>query len=371
MKIAQLTSVHQRHDIRVFHKMSASFVKHNVDVYLVVADGLGDAVDQGVKILDVGKKEGNRLLRVLRSTSSVFRKAIKLDADLYQFHDPELIPVGVMLKLFRKRVIFDMHEHTAKQILIKDWIGSKFSRIIVSKLFYLFQIICIKFFDAVLVPQLCMKNEFIKYNKNTHLIANFPSRSSIGFDIDNNIFDGTDIKLLYSGLVSEARGIYNMLNLLAKLGSQYSLTIAGNMDDELLNKVKKHDQWERVNYLGYISQKELDEVYSEHDVGLILFNNVGQYYMSYSLKLFEYMRSGMVVVMPDFGDWPAFNAEFDVGYNVCTSNPESILDCLNSLSANAIESFSNRNKLLTQSKFNWDQEELNLLVVYKNIYTKK
>jgi len=301
MKIVQLTSVHIRTDIRVFYKMSQSVVSDCVDVSLIVADGFGDDVVNNVSIYDVGKKRGNRVLRTLKAMYLVYKKAIRLEADLYQFHDPELLPVGVALKLAGKKVIFDMHEHTALQILVKEWVSYFWLKQCISKTFYLFQSISLRFFDAVLVPQICMRDEFGKINKNTFLIANYPSLIKTQPEIERHEFTDKDIRLLYSGSVSHARGIFNMLNLLSELDERFSLTIAGNIDSKLLSEVSLHAQWERVNYLGYVSQDELRRVYCEHDIGLIMFNNVGQYYMAYALKLFEYMSAGMLVIMPDLG----------------------------------------------------------------------
>ena len=43
---------------------------------------------------------------------------------------------------------------------------------------------------------------------------------------------------------------------------------------------------------------------------------VGQYQLSYSLKLFEYVACELPVVMPDFGEWLAVNRKYKLGINV-------------------------------------------------------
>jgi hypothetical protein len=55
----------------------------------------------------------------------VYRKALKTDADIYHLHDPELMPLGLLLKLQRKKVIYDVHENLPKQISIKHWINPR------------------------------------------------------------------------------------------------------------------------------------------------------------------------------------------------------------------------------------------------------
>lgn len=88
-KIVHLTSVHPRYDTRIFHKMCVSLATQPYEVSLVVADGKGDELIDGVSIIDVGSKAGSRVKRIINTVSNVFEKAKELDADLYHLHDPD------------------------------------------------------------------------------------------------------------------------------------------------------------------------------------------------------------------------------------------------------------------------------------------
>ena len=56
--------MHPRDDIRIFRKECVSLVRAGYEVVQVVGDGLGDAVVDGVRIVDLGKAPPGRLARM-------------------------------------------------------------------------------------------------------------------------------------------------------------------------------------------------------------------------------------------------------------------------------------------------------------------
>ncbi len=57
----------------------------------------------GVKILGIDTPK-NRKERMKRTTSQVYQRALECDADIYHFHDPELMPLGLRLKRRGKKL---------------------------------------------------------------------------------------------------------------------------------------------------------------------------------------------------------------------------------------------------------------------------
>jgi hypothetical protein len=121
-KVCILTSVHPPFDVRIFHKEAKSLVKAGYDVTLIAQHDKEEIVD-GVKIINL-QKPRNRIERMTKTIWSAYRKAVQVDADIYHFHDPELIPVGLLLKKIGKSVIYDVHEEYFESIKLKEWLPS-------------------------------------------------------------------------------------------------------------------------------------------------------------------------------------------------------------------------------------------------------
>ena len=102
VKICILTTVHPPFDIRIFHKEAKSLVKFGYDVTLIAQNNRNEVVDR-IKIIALPKPK-NRSMRILGLTWRVFYLALRQHADIYHFHDTELMPIGILLKLKGKKL---------------------------------------------------------------------------------------------------------------------------------------------------------------------------------------------------------------------------------------------------------------------------
>ena len=107
MKICHVTTVHTALDTRIFRRECRSLVQAGHEVHLITNHDHADTID-GVHLhaLPCGFRGWRR--RILQ-TRLAFRMAAALRADIYQFHDPELLPWMAWLAR-RAVVVWDVHE---------------------------------------------------------------------------------------------------------------------------------------------------------------------------------------------------------------------------------------------------------------------
>ena len=121
-KVVHISTVHSPHDPRIYHKQCRTLAKAGFDVTLVIPrDNIDFQPQDGVKVIFL-PKPANRRERLGKTRRLAYREARALNADIYHFHDPELIPVGRKLKRENNIVIYDIHEDYETAMQQKEYL---------------------------------------------------------------------------------------------------------------------------------------------------------------------------------------------------------------------------------------------------------
>jgi glycosyltransferase involved in cell wall biosynthesis len=364
-RVAHLTSVHTTFDNRIFHKECGSLVAAGFQVFLVSQYPHDETVD-GVHLVAIPKPK-NRWQRILRTMPQVARKALALRADLYHFHDPELIPAGAILRVLGKRVIYDAHEDLPNQLRGKSWLPKPLKSLVAHLITASEWMLAKLMSGNVVVSRIAIHR---LAGPKTIMVENLPRLSE-------GIAPGSPERfhhrcLTYIGAISATRGAEKMLDALTILNRRAptKLILAGRFDSaDFEAKLRKHPSWPAVDFRGVASRDQVQQILRESTIGLAVLQPIQQYIDTIPTKLYEYMQAGLPMIVSNFHLNRDVLEPFACAKLVDASNSDQIAEAAEALFADPAEAeaMGNRGRKAVLDHFHWDREAEKLIALYDRI----
>lgn len=365
-KVAHLSSVHSRYDVRIFQKQCRTLAKEGHEVYFIVADGKGDECKDDVFFIDVGKLSG-RINRIFKTTKALQRRAIDLDADLYHLHDPELIPVGLKLKARGCAVVFDAHEDVPKQILGKPYLN-KYVRGIVSKVYALFEAWACRKLDAVVAATPYIRDKFRALGARTVDINNYPIIDEL--TVGGGGWSNKQRQVVYIGGLEEIRGIRQIVQGIELASVDARLVIGGVFtDSDFAHSVQNERGWRKVDFLGWLDRQGVKNLLDNSIAGLVTLHPAPNYLDALPVKMFEYMAVGLPVIASDFPLWRDIIESSKCGVCVNPLDSQQIASSIDYFVSNPIqaEEMGRNGQRAVFEKYNWGIEAKKLGQFYSDL----
>lgn len=361
MKVVHLTSAHTAFDVRIFHKECKALAAAGHEV-TIVAPHDGDEKRDGIQVRAI-RPAASRKDRMTRAVYQVYRTAIHEKADVYHFHDPELMPVGVLLKLHGRRVIYDVHEDYSATVMHRNWIPRPLRPLIAR---------------AIQIAERCLSVVYDRVAPATSTIAatfpagkvcvvqNFPAMSEF-VKPAGAPSPASDPKVVYVGGITRVRGACEMIEAIRIAGpvTGAKLLLAGHIDPEIRGLVSAP----AVDYLGVLDRPELTALLAQATVGLVTLHPTQNHIYSQPLKLFEYMAAGIPVVASDFVYWRPILLNHSCGVLVDPLSPQAIADAITWLVNNPREAkqMGSNGRRAVQEVYNWEHESIKLVACYSTL----
>lgn len=363
-RVAHLSSAHPALDIRIFVKECCSLAKNGYKVFLIVPDSGEIKENKEVLVCPVSVPK-NRFERMTKTVLKIYKKAKKINADVYHFHDPELIPVGILLKITGKTVIYDVHEDYPRQIMDKQWLPWLLRKP-VSILYKILELLAGQLLDGIVAATPTIAKKFP--NKKTVLVQNFPISGELFSDSQLD-FSKRKPNVIYVGGLTVSRGLKEMIKAIALLSelSDLRLVLGGNFESKNLeDQVRVLPGWDKVDFKGWLSREEYKELLTQCIAGLVLFHPTGNNINSQPNKLFEYMSAGLPVIASDFPLWREFIEKNKCGLLVDPFDPHEISTAIKWIMnyPEEAELMGKRGQKAVFSMYNWSVEEKKLLQYY-------
>lgn len=359
-KICHCSILHKLDDSRIFYKECISLVKVGYSVTYIAkpVDNLKFHEPSYIGVNLQKLKSNNRIYNNFYLFITIIRQNMKI----VHFHDPELIVMGLFLKLFGKKVIYDAHENVRQDILHKIWILPVL-RHFLSKTAIFFEFMANKFFNGIVSATPTIYKNF--NNKNNYVIRNLPHLQNREIHVETKRYKNV---IIYIGTLSEARGIKELISAAAILSGVAELWLLGVWtDDTFKMECEKMDGFNNTKYLGMVSHEEVSNILNKATIGLCTLHPIDTFKDSYPIKVFEYMQNGLPVLMSNFEMWQELFG--DLCEYIDPMDHFKIADKIKSMLDNPsrLDDMSFKGKVVINEQFNWETESRNLEELYSKI----
>lgn len=366
-RVMIFSSVHPHDDSRIFHKQAVSLARAGYKVELHAVAPFKRRKLKGVHVVGVPKASSR--WRRLWLGWVLYQRALKSKADLFHFHDPELLPWGVLLAWRTGRpVIYDAHEDLPKQILTKPWIPQTWRKPL-ARIVNLIEKRTAQRCSAVITATESIYKQFNGV-KQREVIKNYPLRMPSNRSSKRNGIN----RIIYIGGISYLRGYKEMIEMMDHIPKELKaeLHLIGPLQhikdlDRDQDQLKK----KRVYIHGRIPFVEVKEWLKKGKVGLVCLHPIENYRESLPIKMFEYMAAGLPFIATDFPLWREIVEKSKAGFVVDPLNPKEIADRVTMLLSDSSlrTQMGEQGRVAHEQIYNWSIEEKKLLSLYQGLLT--
>jgi glycosyltransferase involved in cell wall biosynthesis len=258
------------------------------------------------------------------------RAALAEEADIYHFHDPELISLGLALKLLRpsKAVVYDVHEDYPSMMLEKYWLPRPL-RPLISRGARVANTVAALCLDGIVTADPGVQNDFQKIaGEKTLVYYNFPAPELFKPSLNG----APKLDLVYIGGMSERTGIFVLLEalvLLSKRGLRPSVGLAGYTDGEkgrlsIEEAIRSKGLESQVHLRGRMLHTEVPAWIRSGRVGLVMLQPIPKFMKNIPSKMFEYWACGRAVIASDLPPIRPFFSDRKNGLLFSPTEPESL-----------------------------------------------
>ena len=353
-------------DTRILHRECASLASAGFDVTLVAA--WPDSDTRSDVVLRAVTRQRARWRRFVFTVPAIARIAWKSEDDLYHLHDPELVPLGLALRLGGRRVIYDAHEDLPEQFRGKSWIPAPL-RGVTARLAGSITWAAGRGLSGIVAATETIARSFPA--RRTCTVQNFPSPEELIEPCAKPYLDREPV-IIYVGDLTVIRGVCEVTAAMGALPttSRAQLKLAGTFNPPaLIDEVRALPGWQRVDWLGFQDRAQVRSLLAHARVGLVTLHPLRSYRQAQPVKLFEYMVAGLPVIASDFPEWRTFLDGGQAGLMVDPLDPSAIAEAIEWLLTHPTEAeaMGQHGRELVLQRYSWEREAEKLVAFYEKV----
>jgi glycosyltransferase involved in cell wall biosynthesis len=363
IKICHITTAHSALDTRIFYKEAKSLAQAGYKVHIVGIHPKREAID-GIEIIPL-RPSRNRLLRIFLKPLRAMYLSINTRSQIFHFHDPELLPIGIVLKLLGKKVIYDAHEDYPQLMKVKDWIP-RAGRFVLFWTTTLFERFASIFFDLTIAPSEPLS---MRLSKGMALY-NFPSVEILNLlQSHSKPYQERDIDLIHVGVLRKTRLDF-FIKILGEIKSedaQIRSAFVGLTKEQIEYIRENLGGWDNVLLTGKLPFNEVVKLLGRSKLGLNYHPLESHLKYAVPVKMFEYLGAGCVVVCSDFPFFKTIIGDNNSAFFV-DHDPKKFSRIILELLKDPIKMADlSKQSQECSLKFTWDREEKKIIDAYKKL----
>lgn len=304
MRICHLTTGMELQEARMYYRICYGLAERGLAVRLIAPE---EPVEDAVVQLSEWNARLARTNRALR-IGLALRAALAENADVYHFHGPESIPLGLALKVLRPStsVVFDAREDYPPMMRVKYWVP-RLLRPLLEQAMRVANLLASWCLDGIVTADPEVQKDFQRWSKTpTFVYYNFPTLSL--FKPAETQPPTAKADLVFVGGISHRTGIFVLLDalvLLAKEGVRPTARLAGYTDGDagrmtVLDGIYSRGLEAQVELShGKIPYSQVPAWIRSGRIGLVPLQPIPKFMKNISVKTFEYWACGLPVIASD------------------------------------------------------------------------
>lgn len=319
--------MHSWDDDRIFQRACLGLAAAGHDVHLVVTRPEVVPDSEGVTFHWITPRSGFK--RRWFSSKEAVKKAISIRADVYHFHDPDLLPHidNIKLALPSSKVVYDIHENYTARFMawgLPSFVGTAFrwyERRVISRI------------DGFSVVSDAMRVLFEGVNTPSVIIRNTADVNRLS-SLDFSAVMPFEVPTIYtSGTNSHSRHCLQSVQALRYLiadSVDFCMMFAGKyldgIDAELRAAAREGGTIDKLILEGMLPWEQNFLRTARAFCGCVFYADNANNRVGIPNRLFEYMFCGIPVVVSDFPELRNIVEKVGCGVIVNSESPESIAE---------------------------------------------
>lgn len=288
--VCHVTTAHRADDVRIFERECRSLAESGHYEVHLIAPG---RMPPGTSVIDhqIPLPPSNRLGRLAIARFRARNAVRKVPADLYHFHDPELIPVAVSLAKAGRSVVWDAHEDYFTQIedpSSRAWIPRPLRSPVEA------------YFRSALADVDANSAGVVAATQTIASRYRNPLTTVVGNEARLSDFAAASPsyqsrQVLFTGMASPNHLFRATCEAVAR-NPELTLAVGGRNVPQSERDFAESLLESRVRFLGWLDRSSLVAEIDRSVVGLATYADIPAYETGTSTKLFEFMAAGLPVV---------------------------------------------------------------------------